>query len=118
MAGQTPKLSSPSADAGATRQMLTLLSVAGFSGVITTRLCDAMLPALVQAFSVSISEASIVISAFAVAYGLMQLVYGPLGDRYCKPRVIAIATACCGGASRHRRPQQHRRLRNCHIGSN
>lgn len=99
MAGQTPRLSSPAADAIATRQMLTLLAVAGFSGVTTTRLCDAMLPALVQAFSVSIAEASVVISAFAVAYGLMQLVYGPLGDRYGKPRVIAIATACCALAS-------------------
>lgn len=79
--------------------MLTLLAVAGFSGVITTRLCDAMLPALAAAFVVSTTDAAIVISSFAVTYGLMQLVYGPLGDRFGKPRIIAIATGCCALAS-------------------
>ena len=33
-----------------------VMAVAGFSGVTTTRLCDAMLPALVQAFSVSMAD--------------------------------------------------------------
>ena len=35
------------------------------------------------------------ISAFALAYGVMQLVFGPLGDRLGKVRVIAWATLAC-----------------------
>ncbi|MFP5443413.1 MAG: MFS transporter, partial [Betaproteobacteria bacterium] len=35
------------------------------------------------------------IAAFAVAYGVLQLVYGPLGDRVGKVRVIIGATAAC-----------------------
>jgi len=70
-----------------------LLAVAGFFSLCATRLCDAMLPALAQAFATSTSEAAAAISAYAIAYGAMQLVYGPLGDRFGKPRVIALATA-------------------------
>lgn len=75
--------------------MVPLLGTAGFISLVSTRLCDAMLPALAQDFGTSTVEAATVISAYAVAYGLMQLVYGPLGDRYGKLRVIALACAAC-----------------------
>lgn len=39
------------------------------------------------------------ISLFAVAYGLMQLVYGPLGDRFGKVRVIGYAVLGCMGGN-------------------
>ena len=35
------------------------------------------------------------ISAFALAYGVLQLFFGPLGDRYGKVRVIGCATLAC-----------------------
>lgn len=63
------------------------------------RLCDAMLPALGLSFGVPAADASATISAFAIAYGLLQLVYGPLGDRFGKPQVIALATLACGAAA-------------------
>jgi len=40
-----------------------------------------------------------VITVFAVAYGLAQLLFGPLGDRYGKYRVIAWACAASAGTS-------------------
>jgi len=80
-------------------QAFTLLAVAGFAAVASMRICDAMLPALVQTFSARPAEAARVISAFAVGYGLSQLVYGPLSDRFGRARVIAWATlACCAGS--------------------
>jgi predicted MFS family arabinose efflux permease len=63
------------------------------------RLCDAMLPALGTSFDVPAADASGAISAFAIAYGLLQLVYGPLGDRFGKPRVIAHATLACAASA-------------------
>ena len=67
--------------------------------MMSMRLCDAMLPALAQTFGTQPTEAARVISAFAIAYGLLQLAYGPLGDRFGKPRVISLATfACSAGA--------------------
>src|SRR5437016_14428275 len=59
------------------------------------RLCDAMLPALASEFAASTSEAATVVSYFALTYGVMQLVYGPMGDRFGKPMVIASAAAGC-----------------------
>lgn len=76
-----------------------LLSTAGFVSLASTRLCDAMLPALALAFGTSAVGAAAVISAYAMAYALMQLVYGQVGDRYGKLRVMAFACAACTIAS-------------------
>jgi YNFM family putative membrane transporter len=54
-----------------------------------------MLPALATSFSTNTTEAAAAISAYAIAYGVMQTVYGPLGDRFGKPRVILFATVWC-----------------------
>lgn len=69
------------------------LALAAMASGISMRVTDALLPRLAGEFSVSLGEASQVITAFAVAYGLAQLVFGPLGDRYGKYRVIALACA-------------------------
>jgi predicted MFS family arabinose efflux permease len=76
-----------------------MLALAGFASMVSMRLCDAMLPAIAQTFGTQPGDAARVISAFAVAYGLLQLAYGPLGDRLGKPLVISMATfACSAGA--------------------
>jgi len=75
-----------------------LALAAGASGV-SLRLADALLPRLAQEFSVTLGQASQVITVFAVAYGLSQLLFGPLGDRYGKYRVIAWACAASAGTS-------------------
>ena len=69
------------------------LALAAMASGISLRVADALLPRLANEFSISIGAASQVIAAFAVAYGLSQLVFGPLGDRYGKYRVIAWACA-------------------------
>ncbi len=74
---------------------LWLISLAAFSSMASMRVCDPMLVALSTEFQVSVGEASRVISAFAVAYGCLQLFYGPLGDRVGKLRVINAAALSC-----------------------
>ncbi len=69
------------------------LALAAMASGVSLRLADALLPRLAQDFAISLGEASQVITAFAIAYGLAQLVFGPLGDRYGKYRVIAWACA-------------------------
>lgn len=75
---------------------LWLVSLAGFSSMAAMRVCDPMLVRLSTEFQISVGDASLVISAFAVAYGLMQLFYGPLGDRVGKLQVILSAALACG----------------------
>lgn len=56
------------------------------------RLCDAMLPALAEDFGVSTGQASYAISGFAVAYGVLQLFYGLMGERYGTVQVVGYAS--------------------------
>ncbi len=74
---------------------LWLIGLAAFSSMAAMRVCDPMLGVLASEFHVGVGEASHVISAFAVAYGTLQLFYGPLGDRVGKLRVINGAALAC-----------------------
>jgi len=71
------------------------MGLAGFASMVSMRMCDPMLVVLGQEFQVTTGEASRVVSAFAVAYGVLQLIYGPLGDRFGKLRVISLAVLAC-----------------------
>ncbi len=75
--------------------MLRLIGMAAFCSMASMRVCDPMLVELSQEFSVTTGDAAAVIAAFAVAYGVLQLVYGPLGDRLGKVHVIIGATSAC-----------------------
>ncbi len=79
----------------ATKQAILQLSFATFASMTIQRLCDPMLPELSHSFDVSRSQAAQVISYFAVTYGLMQIFFGPLGDKYGKYKVLAWATVGC-----------------------
>jgi predicted MFS family arabinose efflux permease len=83
-----------------TRRAIFLLSLATFSSMALQRICDPMLPELSRVFDAPISEVSQVISLFALTYGLMQLFYGPVGDRFGKYRVVMLAAiGCCVGST-------------------
>jgi MFS transporter, YNFM family, putative membrane transport protein len=83
----------------ATQRSVLLLSFATFASMLAQRVCDAMLPELAREFSVSLAQAAQVVSFFAVVYGLSQLVYGPMGDRKGKFRIVALATMACSVGS-------------------
>lgn len=72
-----------------------LLGACCFASIASMRACDTLLPALAAEFSVTVGQASRVIFVFAVAYGVFQLCFGPLGDRYGKLRVIASCALAC-----------------------
>lgn len=71
---------------------ITLLSAAAFASVATMRVADPLLPQIAAEFGVSAGEASVIATAFALAYGICQFVYGVLGDRFGKYRLVALAT--------------------------
>ena len=55
-----------------------------------------MLPELSKVFDAPMSAVAQVVSMFAIGYGVMQLFYGPVGDRWGKYRVVILATLGCG----------------------
>jgi MFS transporter, YNFM family, putative membrane transport protein len=83
----------------ANRRSILLLSFATFSSMVVQRICDAMLPELSRVFSVSLGQAAQVVSVFAMVYGAAQLLYGPMGDRLGKFRIVTYATLACSVGS-------------------
>lgn len=71
------------------------LSLAAFASGISLRVTDPLLPHLALEFGVSLGDASYVITFFAIAYGVSQLFFGPLGDRYGKYFVVACGCIAC-----------------------
>ena len=97
------------AASGATRaplSILPLLALAAFATGCGMRLLDPLLPLVAHDLHVTVAEVTVLIAAFALPYGLCQLVLGPLGDRFGKLRVLVlgllgygIVMACCAMAA-------------------
>ena len=87
---------SPQTLQASTRRTVLLLSLACFASMASQRICDAMLPELARQFDSTLAAAAQVVSLFALTYGLTQLMFGALGDRYGKLRVLSYATLGCG----------------------
>ncbi|CAN0463941.1 unnamed protein product, partial [Phaeothamnion confervicola] len=68
-----------------------LLGAASFVVVAVMTVTGPLLPLIADDFGTSVGAAGIVVSAFAVPYGAFQIVFGPLGDRAGKLRVVAAA---------------------------
>jgi predicted MFS family arabinose efflux permease len=77
------------------RGAIAMLSLAAFASALSLRVTDALLPKLASEFGIALGTASYVITVFSVAYGLSQLFFGPLGDRFGKYLIIACACAAC-----------------------
>jgi predicted MFS family arabinose efflux permease len=71
------------------------LALAAFASAISLRVTDALLPRLAGEFHVSLGQISYVVTCFSIAYGVSQLFFGPLGDRFGKYLVIAWACLSC-----------------------
>jgi MFS transporter, YNFM family, putative membrane transport protein len=94
--------SSPLAHRTPTRS-ITLLAVAGFAAQAQVRVTDSLLPQIAADFHTTVGAAAMVVTAYAFAHGSIQLVIGPVGDRFGKYRTVAlmcaigaVLVACCG----------------------
>jgi predicted MFS family arabinose efflux permease len=78
---------------------IALLSLAAFASAASLRVMDPLLPRLATEFNAGLGGVAHVITGFAIAYGVLQMVFGPLGDRFGKLRVISIACAAAALAT-------------------
>jgi predicted MFS family arabinose efflux permease len=69
---------------------IAFLAAASFVSAATMRVGDPLVPLVSEEFHVSAGDAGIVVTAFAMAYGVCQLLWGPLGDRYGKFRLVTV----------------------------
>ena len=65
--------------------LFVALSVAAFASSVTLRIADSLLPEIAAEFATTpgVAAAS-VITTFTVAYGGIQIAFGPIGDRFSK----------------------------------
>jgi predicted MFS family arabinose efflux permease len=75
------------------RASLLVLGAAAFMVQADARVIDPLLHVVATDFHTTPPAAAVIISSYALPYGLFQLLYGPIGDRVGKLRVMA---ACLG----------------------
>ena len=75
------------------RASLLVLGMAAFMVQADARVIDPLLHVIARDFHTSPPAAAVVISSYALPYGLFQLLYGPIGDRVGKIRVMAACLA-------------------------
>ena len=80
---------------GATGQVVILLAIASFASTSAVRILDPAIPALSAEFALTTGQTASVLTAFALTYGVLLFVYGPIGDRWGKYRTLTIAMFAC-----------------------
>jgi predicted MFS family arabinose efflux permease len=87
-------LSTPSPKTAPTpTRAIVFLGFACFASQAMVRSVDSLLPQIAEDVGTTVGTASIVVTAYAVTHGTVQLFIGPIGDRIGKYRTIAIACA-------------------------
>ena len=86
------------ADATPTRA-IAVLALASFASAANLRVCDPLLPQMAGELGVTIGGAAMVVMGFALAYGLFQVLVGPLGDARGKLELIVLGSLWAGAAT-------------------
>ena len=70
-----------------------MLALASFASQSMVRVSDSLLPQISADLGVTVGAASIVVTAYALAHGAVQLIIGPVGDRFGKYACVTAAAA-------------------------
>lgn len=72
--------------------LLNLLCAIGF-GLVAMTICLPSMPSWSEVFSTNQANVQLSFSSFIIAFGLTQVIYGPLSDRYGRRRLLAFGFA-------------------------
>ena len=73
------------------KRLILVLGLAGFIVMADNWVISPLLPSIAHTLGVQPARAGILIAAYMLPFGLFQLVYGPLADRFGKLRVVGIS---------------------------
>jgi predicted MFS family arabinose efflux permease len=68
-----------------------MLAMAAFASSAVARALDPLVPAIASAFATTPGRVGLVVTTFTLAYGLCQALWGPVGDRLGKYRIVTLA---------------------------
>ncbi|MEW5961682.1 MAG: MFS transporter, partial [Chloroflexota bacterium] len=69
--------------------LIMILGLAGFTVMADNWVVSPILPAIAGDLGQEVTRAGLLITAYMLPFGLFQLVFGPLADRYGKRQVLA-----------------------------
>lgn len=91
---------------GSAIRAIAFLAAVSFAAQAMVRVTDSLLPQIAADLGVTVGAASIVVTVYLLAHGSVQLVIGPIGDRFGKYLCVTLAAsvamvmvAICGLAS-------------------
>lgn len=73
------------------KKILLILGLAGFVTMADNWVVSPILPSIAQNLNVDVTSASVIISAYMLPFGLFQLLYGYLAERFGKKQVITFS---------------------------
>lgn len=83
-------------------KLIMLLGLAGFIVMADNWVVSPILPAIAQNLNIDIARAGLLITAYMIPFGIFQIIFGPMADRYGKKQVVTfsiimftIATGLC-----------------------
>jgi len=75
------------------KRILLVLGLAGFTVMADNWVVSPILPAISKSIGTPVVTAGFLITAYMIPFGLFQLVFGPLADRFGKRQIINLAMA-------------------------
>lgn len=85
------------------KRLIVVLGLAGFVVMADNWVVSPILPAISDSIKMPPAQTALIISAYMIPFGLFQLVFGPLSDRFGKQIVVSVSmtlftlgTALCG----------------------
>ncbi|HEX6289048.1 MAG TPA: MFS transporter [Herpetosiphonaceae bacterium] len=78
---------------GTSSAQLLIIMAAIFMVSAEARVISPLLPAIAGEFVTPVARTGILITAYTLPYGVFQIVYGPLADRFSRQRVMGVALA-------------------------
>ena len=78
---------------GSATSAIALLAIAAFAAQAMVRVTDSLLPQIAADLHTTVGAASIVVTVYLLAHGSVQLVIGPIGDRFGKYLCVSLAAS-------------------------
>lgn len=73
------------------KSILLILGLAGFTVMADNWVVSPILPAIAQNIGTSVVSTGVLITSYMIPFGLFQLVFGPLADRFGKRQILTFA---------------------------
>ena len=91
MAGTIKAQVAPQATPLKTQKIVILLGLLGFIVMADNWVVSPILPAIAETLGIPVQNAGLLITAYMIPFGLFQLIFGPLADRFGKKQILTFS---------------------------